>query len=271
LALASALNCPGPLAYSEVEVEVVTAGIVQTVWERIEHAGRTGAVRLPLLVGALTHPRGTILVDAGLGQQTRDGHYPRFPLSTSNIEVPAGHTVFERYGAPLKVLLTHLHYDHVGGLLDLPNAEVWTTLAEWTSTRARNVAFPESAMRDAVDWHVVDLQEGRAQQVLDRPAIDVMGDGTIWYLSTPGHTPGSASVLVLTRTQPWLFIGDIAWVDSHLENLRRPGWVSLVVDGEPRALTKSLKWARELKQKCPSLQIVAGHEPRWQLTEGLPK
>ncbi len=262
-ALASALTCPAPLPAGGVEVRVVSTGTLTTRWDLVVDTGRKGPVDLPLLVGEIRHPDGMILVDAGMGQTTRDGVYPRFPASGSNVNIPAGASVAERYKDPLKILMTHLHYDHVGGLLDLDQTEVWTTLADWRTTATGNLAFPEAAMRRAVDWHPIDLRAGKAGQILGQPAIDVMGDGTIFYISTPGHTPGAASVLVRGTDETWLFVGDTVWVDAHIDGARRPFLVSLIVDGRPRILKKALQWVRDLSMRCPDLNVVAGHEPRW--------
>jgi hypothetical protein len=68
---------------------------------------------------------------------------------------------------------------------------------------------------------------------------------------------------VLSEDGPWLFAGDIAWVDAHLKGARRPWLVSLVVDGRPRALKKTAAWLRDLMNRCPKLKVVTGHEPRW--------
>lgn len=266
-ALGASFLCPTASQVSGVSVEVLNTGWVDADWRQVDPTVEPGPVRLPFLVGKINHPQGTVLVDAGLGLQTRSGHYPRFPHDPSSVDVPAGLAIIEQLDeAPDIILLTHLHYDHVSGLLDLgPQVEAWTTLEEWRTARTSNLAFPARRMEAAVTWRPVDLTRGNSAQTLGVPGIDVYGDGTIWYLSTPGHTPGAASVLVRAEEQAWLFIGDTAWVDSHLEKGRRPRVVSMLVDGRPRALQDSLNWARYIKKKCPTLQIVSGHEPKWVL------
>jgi N-acyl homoserine lactone hydrolase len=264
-ALGASLVCPGPGLVEGVRVEVLNTGWVTADWRLVLDTGQSGAVKLPVLIGHIRHPDGDVYVDAGLGQTSRDGRYPRFPMISANIEVPPGLALVEQAQAPpATVLLTHLHYDHIGGLLDLDaQTEAWTTLEEWRTARTSNIAFPEARMNAAVKWRIVDLRAGNADQILGVPAHDVKGDGSIWYLSTPGHTPGAAAVLVLAEDAPWLFIGDTAWVDDHLGTGMRPRGVSIVVDGRPKEHKESLKWARLYKKKCPGLNVVAGHEPRW--------
>ena len=265
LAIGTTALCPEPGPNPDVRVSVLNTGWIETVSTRISHGNHKHPFRIPLLVGHIHHPDGDVYVDAGLGNTTRTDRFPRFPLSTHNATIPSGSTLAEQANTPpTTILMTHLHYDHTGGLLDLTHdTEVWVSSEEWNTARTSNVAFPQARMREAVRWHSVDFGAGSATQRLGRPAIDVKGDGSIWYLSTPGHTPGSASVLVHAHDQPWLFIGDIAWVDEHLDDKNRPKWVSAIVDGRPKQQKDALDWARYLKSNCPSLQIVAGHEPRW--------
>ena len=49
--------------------------------------------------------------------------------------------------------------------------------------------FPARRMQDAVTWKPIELVRGRSGQQLGALAVDVYGDQTIWYLSTPGHSP----------------------------------------------------------------------------------
>jgi glyoxylase-like metal-dependent hydrolase (beta-lactamase superfamily II) len=256
------LACPPADTNPGVKVEVVATAFVHDDWRRVVDDGTRGPVAMPVLVGILRHPDATVLVDAGLGLESRDGSYPGFPLSAlGDIEVPQGQAIVERLEAPPDlVLMTHLHYDHVGGLLDLPGVPVWTTEEDWRAYGGGNLGFPPR-MRRLPQWQPKPLRAGSASQVLGQPALDVLGDGSLWYLSLPGHTPGAAAVLVRAEDGPWLFIGDTAWVDKHLGTARRPPLTRAVIDAHPGEALESLEWARWLKGSCPDLRIVAGHEP----------
>ena len=256
------LACPSDLENPTVQVEVVTTAFVLNDWKRVVDDGTRGPIAMPVLVGVVHHPEGTVLVDAGLGLRSRDGSYPGFPLSAlGKLELPVGAAMVERLpGPPQLVLMTHLHYDHVGGLLDMPGVPVWTTTEDWRAYAHGALGFPRRLKR-AVDWMPQDMGPGVATQVLGRPALDVMGDGAIWYLSLPGHTPGAAAVLVQAEDGPWLFIGDTAWVDAHLHGARRPWLTRTFIDSSIRQEAASLEWARWLAAQCPELRIVSGHEP----------
>lgn len=266
--LPAALVCPPPTPEPTVQVEVVTAGLISADWAQVVDDGTTGEVLLPSLVGVIHHPEALVTVDAGLGLTTRDGTYPGFPLNKMGEQtVPEGTALIERLGhAPDLVLMTHLHYDHVGGLLDMPGTKVWTTRDDWRAFGGGAPGFGRR-MKKAVDWRPHDVRPGHAQQVLGQPALDVLGDGTIWYLSLPGHTPGAAAVLVRAEDGPWLFVGDTAWVDKHLEGARRPPLVRAIINADNKQVADGQAWAGWLKANCPDLRVIAGHEPT--LTDGV--
>lgn len=258
------LACPTGAPERGVTVEVVSTGTVRSDWRWVETGDREGPVDLPLLVGLIHHPQGVVTVDAGLGETTRVGAFPGWPFTRLDPVVPAGAAVAERLPSPpLRVLITHLHGDHTGGLLDWQGAEVWVSEAEWAHYGNGGLGFPRRWMESVARWQPVDFGPGAATQVLGVPAVDVLGDGAIWYLSTPGHTPGSAAVLVRAVDGPWLFVGDTAWVESHLVDTRRPWLVAAVDDADHEALDQSLAWARWLKASCPDLRIIPGHDPGW--------
>lgn len=256
------LACPDAAPNPGVRVEVVSAGIIGSDWGQVVDDGTTGPVALPSLVGVVRVGGRTVIVDAGLGRTTRAGTYPSFPLNQlGEISVPDGTAIVERLAAPPDlVLMTHLHYDHVGGLFDLPGVPVWTTREDWAAFAPGAPGFPRR-LRDAVQWQPQDMGPMHASRVLGRPAHDVLGDGNVWYLSLPGHTPGAAAVLVRAEDGPWLFVGDTAWVDRHLADTRRPLSTRLLLDSRPDEALESLEWARWLKASCPELTIVVGHEP----------
>ncbi len=262
------LDCPPP-ADTGITVELIEAGAVPADWKQVVNTGEKGKLDLPVWVGVIRHPEhGTTLVDAGLGARNRAGKEPGFPIGLLPLKVPDNATVMEQLGkVPDRVLLTHIHYDHVGGLFDMPGTEVWLTETDWRTAKSERAHLPTKELSKTVRFHHVALEDNGADYILGRPAVDVLGDGTIWYLSLPGHTPGAAAVLVRAEGDPWLFVGDTAWVDAHLDHARRPWLTTRLIDANPHDLKASLEWARELKKSCPDLHMVSGHEPAYRTTK----
>jgi glyoxylase-like metal-dependent hydrolase (beta-lactamase superfamily II) len=259
-ALPADLACPPTHVETGVTVETLATGYLLEQRKRIIDIGNTqGTIPLVDTVGLIHHPQGLVLVDSGLGTTTLSGRFPTFPLGVLDLYLEPDQTLLSSLEEPpIRFLITHGHYDHIGGLTDFPDTPIWIDSREHQRLGLQ-AGVPKRQYRK-LPWVPVDMTRGGDRRVLGRPAVDAMGDGSIWYLSTPGHTNGSAAVLVLTAEQPWLFLGDTAWVFAHLQDARRPPLISRAVDSDRDQLEDSLAWARWLYQSCPELVIVPGHE-----------
>jgi glyoxylase-like metal-dependent hydrolase (beta-lactamase superfamily II) len=120
------------------------------------------------------------------------------------------------------VVLTHLHLDHIGWNLAwdggsprprFPRARYLVQRADWEAFAGR----PEAA-RAAFDRCVRPLHDLGVAELLD-------GDRTLEprlaVLHTPGHTPGSQSLLVRSGGDAVLLWGDVA---NHPAQVDRPDW-----------------------------------------------
>jgi N-acyl homoserine lactone hydrolase len=111
-----------------------------------------------------------------------------------------------------KVVLTHLHFDHAGGSALLPSSlPVFIQRREWEGGQdpeaiARNFLLPQD-------------YEGLADQVvLVDGDHDLLGDGSVELLFTPGHTPGHQSV----RVGDLIIGGDVTHFAAGLDDHRLP-------------------------------------------------
>jgi len=106
------------------------------------------------------------------------------------------------------VAVSHTHGDHVGNLALFPSSTILIQGAEyeWAMTQPVKPAF-------AAAQPIEKLTGDR----------DVFGDGSVMILSTPGHTPGHQSLLVvLAKSGPVLLSGDAVHLRDNWENRRVP-------------------------------------------------
>lgn len=110
------------------------------------------------------------------------------------------------------VSLSHCHFDHTG------NFNLFGS-ATWIVERSELQYGHEDPAPFSVDSSLLKHSGKRIEIVGD---YDVFGDGTVRILSTPGHTPGHASLLVrLAHAGPVLLSGDLFHSRKGYEN----GWV----------------------------------------------
>lgn len=189
----------------------------------------TGGAPVPTCVNAyvLKMPGRTYLVDAGMGGSRGDalGHIPEAMLS-AGID-PA---------AIDAVLLTHLHPDHAGGLVDeagralFPTAEL--LIAEPEAAFWLDEGLPARAP-EAMQ-HAITVATGAVGAYADRttrfaPSGEIAPG--ITAVALPGHTPGHTGFLVESEGERLLIWADIVHAASF--QMDHPDWtVGFDVDGE---------------------------------------
>ncbi len=157
-------------------------------------------------------------------------------------------------------VISHLHFDHVGGISQIPQADLLVSDREWAIL---SEPHPE---REWILKEHIELPSAKWQQISFKPTDDplfepfdgihdVAGDGSMILLPTPGHTPGSMSLLI--RRDGWdpiLLVGDLTYQADLLEKNVLPG------TGDRKTLLESFAKVRRLKEELPGLAIVASHD-----------
>jgi N-acyl homoserine lactone hydrolase len=170
------------------------------------------------------------------------------------------------YGAEevTTAVISHLHQDHIGGVRDLPRAELLVAADEWRSLR-RPLAEARGLLRSHIDipglrWSPVEFEplKGAAGASL-RPFTkgrDLFDDGSLVLLPTPGHTGGSMSLLVRRNDgPPLLLVGDLTYDIHAFERGVHSGV------GSRRRLARSRQDVLALRAANPGLRILAAHDP----------
>lgn len=151
------------------------------------------------------------------------------------------------------VIFSHLHLDHAGGCGAFPNATYYVQREELKHAYVHDFYQKGAYIRADFDkpdlrWYLLDGYE--------EDYYDVLGDGKLQIIFTPGHTPGHQSLLVrLDHTGPLLLTGDSVYTQQMLEEDILPGLVY-----SPPDTVKTLKKIRNLR-KVHGVQVVTGHDP----------
>jgi glyoxylase-like metal-dependent hydrolase (beta-lactamase superfamily II) len=217
------------------------------IWRSGEDMDRQ--VRFPIPVYLVEVGDERILVDTGLhpaAAADAGSHYEGAEsLGAFRLEQEVGLADQIDLGSLTKVVLTHLHFDHAGGLALLPpDLPIYLQRREWEAA-----GDPEAIARN---FFLPRDYEGIADRVvLVDDDHDLLGDGSVELLSTPGHTPGHQSV----RVGEHLIIGgDVTHFAAGLDDHRLP-----IFGDDLDVQLASAERLRALRDACA--EVLPGHDP----------
>jgi N-acyl homoserine lactone hydrolase len=113
------------------------------------------------------------------------------------------------------VAISHTHGDHIGNMSPFQNSTVLIQRAEYTW-----ISSPDGPNDN------VNQLKALARKLLGTPKhlrlldgdTDVFGDGSVTLVSTPGHTPGSQSLLVHLKNSGFIILsGDVVHLEENFE------------------------------------------------------
>jgi glyoxylase-like metal-dependent hydrolase (beta-lactamase superfamily II) len=229
---------------------------------------------LPIQAFVLEHDDGLVLFDTGQDRAsvTDPGYFPGGVVGamyrrTAQADIPADQTLtagMERLGYAVgdvsTVVISHLHQDHIGGLSEVPQARILVDPAEWATVHGRGAEL-SGIMAQHIEapgrrWDSVAYDGTGRGLTPFAESFDLFGDGALVLVRTPGHTPGSLSLVV--RRDGWApmaLVGDLTYSCELLAAGVVPG------AGEKDELRRSSAAVLSLQRNLPGLAVLAAHDP----------
>lgn len=224
-----------------------------------------GRISVPVPFYVLEHPSGVALFDAGLPAAMVDPQDSyRQALRTQDIDAsltPADTVTshLERLDIDparvTQVVLSHLHFDHAGGLGELPNATLAVQRREWEAGFDPDLSAQYGLRKRYFSHgHDVKLLDGEH---------DVFGDGSAVCVPSYGHTPGHQSLRVRNAQGDHILVGDACYACEVVETRKFPDF------SDHAAMNRSLDALLAMRE--PDTVMVFGHDPgQWGESPVLP-
>ncbi|WP_405159882.1 MBL fold metallo-hydrolase [Nocardia sp. NBC_01499] len=268
--LASLVAAPAPKATATVRLTSLPQATMAAPTIIVAEGVRS-LRELPMSMGAflVEHPQARFLVDPAICSDVHTRVLPGHPFPIARLVSPdkpvlgLSNALAARDLAPADIdftLATHLHWDHVAGLLELPDSiELRVPSVEYDWAMSGEKA-PIGVIREPLRGQSV------APVVLDGPPVltfphshDVFGDGAVVLVDLAGHTPGSIGVLLAvddgTRV---LLAGDAVWNTLQVKLIREkapmPG---NLFDADRDAAFRTIQRLHALPA---DIEVIASHD-----------
>ena len=274
---AAAISPPAPMTTAGVEIKAILAGKMHSSAGFAYRGGNLLEERIFNMGGILVqHPKGTLLFDTGFGSTVGEQFKSTPWLMQKTARFEKEPTVAAQLAQAniaqsslTGVVLTHAHWDHVSGLVDLPNVPVFVPQAELDFINSGNPATALAREIGTKNYRVYAFDGG--PYLGFEHSHDFFGDGSVVTVPAPGHTPGSIFAFITTSAgQRYVLIGDTAWQSEGVERPAEKPWASrALVDNDSDAVRRLLVRLHQLKQAMPDLIVVPAHDRR--VWEKLPR
>ena len=230
-----------------------------------------GKVMLPALAHFIETKTSSLLVDCGYGDAffTATDKFPgkAYRLVTPVILPPAEHLQKQLPRLPDHVVLTHMHGDHVAGLLDLP-AHIPVSASGQAIAHLRGLSNWRATLAACPPYLRDGILSRNPQPVEDKPIIntglaqfphgnDLTGTGDVISIPLPGHGVGQIGIW-LPQAATFL-IADAAYSRDGLRTGLLPPAFVLATLGDAKTYRDTFNRLRTLMQDRPDISVIPSH------------
>lgn len=253
----------------DLSLTVFQTGKIETgSWGVYEGPSKPIVMDQPVFL--IKHPKGLITFEAGIHSDVAknpSGYSGAFLYYGGflKMEQKKGQNIlsqFKKNKVNLKKIKTmyisHLHPEHGGAISLFPKTEIAVDKKEYDYAFGRpKYNYFKKEYESVKKWKLLDFSKADIKIDPFGRAFDIFNDGSVLVIETPGHTPGSISMIVNLPKGPVFLVGDIAWrmENIHTKTIGMP-FVSVNAVDHRRALGKLIAFIKE----NPKVTIVPTHD-----------
>jgi glyoxylase-like metal-dependent hydrolase (beta-lactamase superfamily II) len=151
------------------------------------------------------------------------------------------------------IFLSHLHSDHIAGVRELPK-NIPYIIAKGELEDYEPGKFGDF-LSDVETFYEINFSEMKIKPPLG-PCADLLGDGSVWAVSTPGHSKAHTSFLINSLKGPIFLTMDAAFIMDNLKLKIAPSDYTWNVDMAQKSLEQIISFLEEY----PEVRVRLGHE-----------
>lgn len=260
----------GPIIFHQIKAadwETDREGLIDLKDPKaIQKKIKPGPEPISIFFYSIEHPvHGKYLIDSGVAKifTKQKSVWPINPILKSFI-IPNKLKIYQSTGDYLSssksikgIFLTHMHIDHILGIIDLPSESyIYTGTNEADSRKISNIFVRGTVDNLLKNREINELFFEKVDTNLTLPAIDFFEDGSLIILKVPGHTTGSLAFIISSTTGNHLILGDTCHT--------KIGWEDEIIPGtfteDPLTNKISLKKLKYISKKYSITKVYPGHQ-----------
>lgn len=238
-------------------------GVVpKPLWSRKYPVNKKNQIELPTDAILIQYQNKNYLIDAGVGQGKLSDKQKRNYGVTEETKMQES---LAELGLVVEdidtVLMTHLHFDHAGGLTHFenkklvstfPNADIYVNKIEWDEMRSPNSRSKSTYWKE--NWEPIQDQvityQGSFEVV---PGINMIHTG--------GHSEGHAVIKLTQANETLLHMADIMPTHAH----QNPLWVLAYDDYPMTSVFSKERWMKEAYEN--QYKFIFYHDAYYRMIE----
>ena len=216
----------------------VSTGFGNVLLGLFVQGGGSKRVPLPILCAVIEREEGLVLFDTGIGTRIEQEFKPLRNRGNWFFSRAVMHTEFDPArdalvsGSPALrfdpsevtcAVLSHLHWDHAGGMRDFPHCRFIVNRPEWEDAVSRRgiSAYISEQLGETEGLEVDLISTDPGRPYLSFPASrDVFDDGSLVLVDIPGHAFGQVGMVVNLPSGRRFFLGgDSYYFPDSLERM----------------------------------------------------
>ena len=222
---------------------------------------------VPIYAWVIEHEDGVIVVDTGETARTSEpGYFPRwqpyYKLAVRFHVKPE-----QEIGIQLKqmgigskdvrkVILTHMHTDHAGGLHHFPESKIYVNIPEYKRTlgfQGQVIGYVPHRMPAWLSPNAIVFDNGGFGPFHN--FWNVTSNGDVKVVATEGHTPAHISVIVTMEDVSYFLAGDTSYSEKTLLQKLADG-----VSPDPNQAVNTMQNILDFAQQFPTVYLPT-HDP----------
>ena len=235
-------------------------------------------IKFNALYALISHPdKGYILFDTGYTRRFYDvtKSYPnKIYAKETKVTITKSNEVksqLESIGIKAEeikhIIISHFHADHIGGLKDFKNANIYCSKKSYNQVKSINnfFAFSKGILKDLIPIDIEtrlkfieDISIEKEDEIFQEK-YDLFQDQTIMIYNLPGHAAGQIGILLNTLKNKYFLISDACWDIRAITNNKLPNKIVRLFFDSWQDYICSIENIKRFKKLNPEITLIPSH------------